>query len=170
MAPWAWRAVRRRHPRPGQEEAALACKALGGCRGCPGHGQEDLGSRPGLSWAGPVPRGQTLLSGRCLSSYKLKGFSALRPCASLNEASLLCLEADGSPRNEGPWTSQTPVQHPTSGTTPHPGFRQLPPSTFPRSPTHPHGTGVQQVPWLRAERTEAPPSPRCRFGFHFTCL
>ena len=61
-----------------------------------------------------------------------------------------------SPAGMPPWTSQTPVQHPTSGTTPHPGFRLLPPSTFPRSPTHPHGTGVQQVPWLRAERTEAP--------------
>lgn len=51
-----------------QEEASRARtgggwsrKALGGCGGCPGHGQEDLGSRPGLSWAGPVPRGQTPL-------------------------------------------------------------------------------------------------------------
>ena len=43
-----------------------------------------------------MPRGQTLLSGHCLSSYKLKAFSALRSCASLNEVSLLCLEADGS--------------------------------------------------------------------------
>ena len=43
-----------------------------------------------------MPRGQTLLSGHCLSSYKLKAFSALRSCASLNEVFLLCLEADGS--------------------------------------------------------------------------
>lgn len=98
LAPWAWRAVRRRRPGPGQEEAGHPpSKALGGCGGCPGNGQEDLGSRPALSWVGPVPRGQTLLSGCCLSSYKLKAFYALRPCASLNEASLLRLEADRSP-------------------------------------------------------------------------
>lgn len=55
-----------------------------------------------------MPRGQTLLSGHRLSSYKLKAFPALRPCASLNEVSLLCLEADGSlgmrvPKWEDQW-------------------------------------------------------------------
>lgn len=39
-----------------------------------------------------------------------------------------------SPAGMPLWTSQTPPQHPTSGTTPHPGFQQLPPSTLPPSP------------------------------------
>ena len=69
-----------------------------------------------------------------------------------------------SPAGMPPWTSQTPPQHPASGTTPHPGFQQLPPSTLPPLSSHPHGTGVWQVPWLWAERTEAP-----GVGGQFSC-
>lgn len=49
----------------------------------------------------------------------------------------------------GPCTAPPPLEPPP------PRLPAAAPSTFPPSPTHPHGTGVQQVPWLRAERTGA---------------
>lgn len=58
-----------------------------------------------------------------------------------------------SPAGTAPWTSQTQMQHPASGTPP--GFCSCShlPSPF---PAHAHSTGVWQVPWLGTERTEAP--------------
>lgn len=86
---------RRRHRRPGQGGGCSLRKALGAA--------EDVLVTARKTWVRP----RALMAEPCARpdsslwplsfSYKLKGFSTLRPCASLNEASLLCLEAGGSP-------------------------------------------------------------------------